>query len=53
MSELSADRVLFSTDYPYESMREAATWFHHASISETDHVKIGRNNAGQLFGLSK
>lgn len=51
MSELGADRVLFSSDYPYESMVEAATWFDSASISEVDRVKIGRTNAQQLFGL--
>jgi predicted TIM-barrel fold metal-dependent hydrolase len=38
LAELGADRVLFSTDYPYESMRETA-----------DRVKIGYANARRLF----
>ncbi len=49
MAELGADRVLFSTDYPYESMREAADWFDNAAISDNDRVKIGRANARRLF----
>ena len=52
LSELGADRVLFATDYPYESMREAAAWFGTASISEADRLKIGRTNAQQLFRLT-
>ena len=51
MSEVSSDRILFSTDYPYESAEEAATWFDSCSISEHDRVKIGRENAAKLFNL--
>jgi 2,3-dihydroxybenzoate decarboxylase len=51
MSEVSSDRILFSTDYPYESAEEAATWFDTCSISEPDRVKIGRENAAKLFNL--
>jgi gamma-resorcylate decarboxylase len=49
LAEVGADRVLFSSDYPYESMREAADWFDHAAISENDRVKIGHSNARLLF----
>lgn len=52
MSEISSDRILFSTDYPYESAEEAATWFDNCSISEPDRVKMGRENAAKLFGIS-
>jgi hypothetical protein len=51
MSEVGSDRILFSTDYPYESAEEAATWFDSCSISEHDRVKIGRDNAAKLFGI--
>jgi 2,3-dihydroxybenzoate decarboxylase len=51
MSEVSSDRILFSTDYPYESAEEAATWFDNCPISEPDRVKIGRENAAKLFDL--
>jgi 2,3-dihydroxybenzoate decarboxylase len=49
--EVGADRILFSTDYPFETVSEAATWFDHASISEADRLKIGRTNAAKLFKL--
>ncbi|HSZ28522.1 MAG TPA: amidohydrolase family protein, partial [Pseudonocardiaceae bacterium] len=52
LAELGADRVLFSVDYPYESMYEAAAWFDNASISDNDRAKIGRGNAERLFGLN-
>jgi 2,3-dihydroxybenzoate decarboxylase len=51
MMEISSDRILFSTDYPYESAEEAAQWFDNCPISEPDRVKIGRNNAVKLFDL--
>jgi 2,3-dihydroxybenzoate decarboxylase len=51
MLEVSSDRILFSTDYPYESAEEAATWFDSCPISEPDRVKIGRENAVKLFNL--
>jgi gamma-resorcylate decarboxylase len=49
--EVGADRVLYSVDYPYEDMAEAADWFDHAAISEQDRLKIGYKNARQLFHL--
>jgi gamma-resorcylate decarboxylase len=49
LTELGADHVLFSSDYPYESMREAADWFDNADISENDRTKIGQANARRLF----
>jgi gamma-resorcylate decarboxylase len=51
MLELGADRILFSTDWPFENVSDAAQWFDHASISEADRLKIGRLNAQRLFGL--
>jgi gamma-resorcylate decarboxylase len=51
MLEVSADRILFSTDYPFESVAEASTWFDNAPISEADRLKIGRTNAATLFKL--
>ncbi len=52
MSEVSSDRILFSTDYPYESAEEAADWFDNCSVSEPDRVKMGRENAVKLFDLA-
>ena len=50
--EMGSDRILFSSDYPFEGVEEAAVWFDNASISEPDRIKIGRTNAINLFKLS-
>jgi len=52
MMEIGADRILFSTDWPFENIDHAAEWFDRASISEADRIKIGRSNAIRLFKLS-
>jgi gamma-resorcylate decarboxylase len=52
ISEIGSDRVLFSTDYPFEEVGDAATWFDAASIAESDCEKIGRLNAVRFFGLT-
>lgn len=49
--EIGVDRVLFSTDWPFENVDHAADWFDAASISENDRRKIGRQNAIRLFKL--
>jgi predicted TIM-barrel fold metal-dependent hydrolase len=49
--EIGADRILFSTDWPFENVDHAADWFDVASISENDRRKIGRLNAVLLFKL--
>lgn len=52
VAELGVDRVMFSVDYPFEDMGEAAAWFDKAEIGETDRRKIGRTNAIRLFKLA-
>jgi predicted TIM-barrel fold metal-dependent hydrolase len=51
VQEMGADRILFSADYPYEKMEEAAEWFDRAPIGENDRMKIGRTNAIKLLDL--
>jgi 2,3-dihydroxybenzoate decarboxylase len=51
MLAVGSDRILFSTDYPYESAEEAAEWFDNCPISEPDRAKMGRENAARLFDL--
>lgn len=51
--ELGVDRILFSTDWPFENIDHAADWFDAASISENDRRKIGRENAIRLFNLDR
>ena len=51
MLEIGSDRILFSTDWPFENVDHAARWFDNASISEADRRKIGRTNALKLFKM--
>lgn len=52
MLEIGSDRILFSTDWPFENVDHAADWFDTATISEADRIKIGRTNAQKLFKLT-
>jgi 2,3-dihydroxybenzoate decarboxylase len=49
--EIGSDRVLFSVDYPYETVQEQSYWFDGLPISDDDRLKIGRTNAQQLLRL--
>jgi 2,3-dihydroxybenzoate decarboxylase len=51
MLEVGADRIMFSTDWPFENVDHAAIWFDACPISEADRLKIGRTNARRLFKL--
>ncbi|HEY7662263.1 MAG TPA: amidohydrolase family protein [Xanthobacteraceae bacterium] len=51
ITEIGAERVMFSVDYPFEDFSDAADWFDKAEISEADRRKIGRSNAMALFKL--
>ena len=51
MMELGADKIMFSADWPFEDVGQAAVWFDSCSISEADRIKIGRTNAQKLFKL--
>jgi 2,3-dihydroxybenzoate decarboxylase len=48
---MGVDRMLFSADYPFETMEDAATWFDNTPMDEADRLKIGRTNAIDLFKL--
>jgi 2,3-dihydroxybenzoate decarboxylase len=43
---------MFSTDYPFESMQEAAGWFDASLLSYNDKLKVGRGNAERVFGIA-
>ena len=51
MMVMGSDRIMFSTDWPFENIDHAAIWFDAATISEADRIKIGRTNALKLFKL--
>jgi 2,3-dihydroxybenzoate decarboxylase len=51
MTEMGPNRVMFSVDWPFEDVGQAAQWFDRAEISGADRARIGRDNAIELFKL--
>jgi predicted TIM-barrel fold metal-dependent hydrolase len=51
METMGSDRIMFSVDYPYENMDEAANWIETCDISEDDRSKIAYGNAKRLLKL--
>jgi 2,3-dihydroxybenzoate decarboxylase len=52
IAEIGPDAIMFSIDYPYESIPNGSVWFdEHVrdTINGRDLVKIGRNNALRVF----
>ena len=52
IAEMGAERIMFSVDYPFEDISDAANWFDQVPLSDADRRKIGRTNALKLFGLA-
>jgi hypothetical protein len=50
---IGIDRVLFTTDHPYGSMKAARQSFDQMPVSASDREKIAYLNAERLFGLNK
>jgi 2,3-dihydroxybenzoate decarboxylase len=51
-AELSADRILFAADYPYESVEDSVRFMDSAAIPTLDKKKIYHGNAQKLLGLA-
>ena len=51
ISELGAERIMFSTDWPFENIDHAARWFDGADVDSAARKAIGRENANRLFKL--
>ncbi|MDU7709005.1 MAG: amidohydrolase family protein [Clostridium sp.] len=51
LMECDNTHVMFSSDTPYESLDEAATWFDNVPLSYADRIRIGRTNAAELLKL--
>jgi gamma-resorcylate decarboxylase len=49
---MGVDRMMFSSDYPFEKMEDASTWFDKTPLSDADRLQIGRTNAIKLFNLN-
>src|SRR4051812_30202539 len=53
IAEIGIERVLWSADYPFEDISDAAEWIDATPLSEADREKICRSNALKLFKLRK
>src|ERR1041384_7710345 len=51
IAEMGVQRVLWSADYPFEDISDAAEWIDAAPLSDADREKIVRSNARTLFKL--
>jgi uncharacterized protein len=51
LSVFGADRILFSTDYPFGDRADHVRFLAEAPISPADREKIAHRNAAQLFRL--
>lgn len=51
ISTMGSDRILFATDYPYESMKQHVDFIESAPISDSDREKICHLNAERLLKL--
>jgi len=47
--EVGADRIMFSTDYPYSSMIEARAFLDQLPVSPSDRERIAHGNAERLL----
>lgn len=50
---IGIDRIMFSVDYPYVSMKKAEEFILNSSLSEENKEKIVHLNAENLFKLNK
>ena len=51
ITEMGADRILFSIDYPFESFGDACDWYDGVKLKGGQENKIGKENARKLFKL--
>ena len=50
---VGADRIMFSTDWPFENIDHAANWFDAATISETDRAQDWPKQRNQTLQTEK
>ena len=49
--QVGVERIMFSADYPYASMKQARAFLEQIPVSAADKERIARTNAERLFGL--
>lgn len=51
LAALGADSIMFSVDYPFESMQEASGWLDKAKLDDTTRAQVEQGNARKLLRL--
>lgn len=51
LKHISADRVMFATDYPFADMKQQTDWFRAVNLPREAKEKIAFRNAEKLFGI--
>lgn len=49
--EVGVDRIMFSADYPYASMKHARAFLDQLPVGTADRERIAHGNAERLLGL--
>lgn len=49
--QVGAERIMFSTDFPYASMKEARTFLENIPVSAADRERIAHGNAERMLRL--
>jgi uncharacterized protein len=49
LSEVGAERIMFSVDHPYGSMAEARAFLDQIPVNAADRERIAHGNAERLF----
>jgi uncharacterized protein len=49
--QVGVDRIMFSTDHPYQSMAEGRAFLDRLPVSDADRERIAHGNAERLFGV--
>jgi predicted TIM-barrel fold metal-dependent hydrolase len=52
LTEIGADRVMFATDYPWETMEDAVAFIDRAQLADADRAKLCYGNAARVFNLA-
>jgi predicted TIM-barrel fold metal-dependent hydrolase len=53
IATVGIDRVLFSCDYPYEQLKDAAHWFDELTLDAALKHQVARENAVMLLNLDR
>ncbi|HEY6734020.1 MAG TPA: amidohydrolase family protein, partial [Roseiarcus sp.] len=48
--QVGVDRIMFSTDHPYQSMAKGRAFLDRLPVSDGDRERIAHGNAERLFG---